>query len=151
MSLCRSLRHVRSTLLNCTRRCSNISNVPSYTPDPLDKKILVHFKYYATIEEVPNKVDQHIMSRVRLQDHRVGLTINNCFSFQAKSQARIKMANLMIFLTLLGSLLTVIYAKSNSRQNSLQEENYRRHLHYLKGETGSGTGRLGLVTHTKED
>ena len=55
----------------------------------------------------------------------------------------------MILSTILGAIGTIIFAKSNSRQNSLIEENQRRHRMYNKGETGSGS-RLGLVTHGKE-
>ena len=68
---------------------------------------------------------------------------------KAKNQMRIKVANLMILSTILGAIGTIIFAKSNSRQNSLIEENQRRHLMYNKGETGSGS-RLGLVTHGKD-
>ena len=64
--------------------------------------------------------------------------------------ARIKVANLMILFTLLGAALTVYYAKKNSRQNSLIEENQRRHAMYKKGETGSGA-RLGLVVNSKDE
>ena len=64
--------------------------------------------------------------------------------------ARIKVANGMILCTIMGAIITIIYAKKNSRQNSLIEENQRRHLMYQKGETGSGA-RIGLVTNTKED
>ena len=64
--------------------------------------------------------------------------------------ARIKVANIMILTTLVCALITVIYAKKNSRQNSLLEENERRHLMYKKGETGSGA-RLGLIMNSKDD
>ena len=64
--------------------------------------------------------------------------------------ARIKVANIMILTTLVCALITVIYAKKNSRQNSLIEENQRRHLMYQKGETGSGA-RIGLVTNTRDE
>ena len=56
----------------------------------------------------------------------------------------------MILCTILGAATTVYFAKKNSRQNSLIEENQRRHLMYQKGETGSGA-RMGLVTNTKEE
>ena len=64
--------------------------------------------------------------------------------------ARIRMANIMILCTIMGAAITVFYAKKNSRQNSLIEENQRRHLAYQRGETGSGA-RMGLVTNTRED
>ena len=64
--------------------------------------------------------------------------------------ARIKVANLMILSTLIAAAMTVYFAKKNSRQNSLIEENERRHLMYKKGETGSGA-RLGLLINTKDD
>ena len=72
---------------------------------------------------------------------------------QAKSQARISIANIMILCTILGACITIYFAKKNSRQNSLLEENQRRHLMYARGSTGdSTTGRLGLVTgHDKEE
>ena len=63
---------------------------------------------------------------------------------------RIKVANLMILSTILAAAMTVYFAKKNSRQNSLIEENQRRHLMYKKGETGSGA-RLGLVMNSKDD
>ena len=56
----------------------------------------------------------------------------------------------MILCTIMGAAITVFYAKKNSRQNSLIEENQRRHLAYQRGETGSGA-RMGLVTNTRED
>ena len=56
----------------------------------------------------------------------------------------------MILCTIIGAAITVYFAKKNSRQNSLIEENQRRHLAYQRGETGSGA-RLGLVTNTKQD
>ena len=66
---------------------------------------------------------------------------------QAKSQARISIANIMILCTILGACITIYFAKKNSRQNSLLEENQRRHLMYARGSTGdSTTGRMGLVT-----
>ena len=77
--------------------------------------------------------------------------LNNRITFQAKSRARIKIANIMIAMTLVGAAFTIYFAKTNSRQNSLIEENQRRHLMYSKGETGSGTGRMGLITHSKDD
>ena len=64
--------------------------------------------------------------------------------------ARIRIANIMILCTLLGAATTVYFAKKNSRQNSLIEENQRRHLAYKRGETGSGA-RLGLVTNSREE
>ena len=39
-------------------------HIHSYTPDPIDKKILVHFKYYPSMAEVPDKVPEGIMARV---------------------------------------------------------------------------------------
>ena len=64
--------------------------------------------------------------------------------------ARIKVANGMILCTIIGAVITVYFAKKNSRQNSLIEENQRRHLAYRRGETGSGA-RLGLVTNSREE
>ena len=48
-----------------SRHCSDIRNIPTYKPDALDKKILVHFKYYASFEEVPQRVNEHIMNKVK--------------------------------------------------------------------------------------
>ena len=56
----------------------------------------------------------------------------------------------MMLFTVLGACMTVYYAKKNSRQNSLIEENQRRHQMYKKGETGSGS-RMGLVFNSKDD
>ena len=42
----------------------DIRNIPTYHPDYLDKKILVHFKHYPSIEDVPERVDQHVMNKV---------------------------------------------------------------------------------------
>ena len=67
---------------------------------------------------------------------------------QAKSKARIRFANLMILQTIIGACLTIYYAKNNSRQNSLVEENERRHLQYRRGELGGGA-RLGLITNAR--
>ena len=39
-------------------------HIHSYTPDPLDKMILVRFNYYPSLEEVPDKVPEGIMARV---------------------------------------------------------------------------------------
>jgi len=120
------------------RPCSNIAaemrRVPTYHPDYIDKSILVHYKHYPNVAAVPDRVDQHIMDR-------------------AKSMARVKFANIMILGTLIGCAFTVYIAKSNSRQNSLVQENQRRHLMYTKGDTGlgSGVGRIGLVTRNQED
>ena len=43
----------------------DIRNIPTYHPDFLDKKILVHFKHYPSIEAVPERVDQHVMNKVK--------------------------------------------------------------------------------------
>jgi len=102
------------------------STLPTYTPDYLDKMILVHYKHFPNVASVPKRVTQGLMN-------------------QAKSKARIKFANVMIVGTIFGCILTVVFAKTNSRQNSLVEENMKRHLMYKKGETG-GAGRLGLIT-----
>ena len=49
----------------CVRYASDdIRNIPTYHPDILDKKILVHFKHYPSIEDVPERVDQHVMNKV---------------------------------------------------------------------------------------
>ena len=42
-----------------------ITNIPTYTPDNLDKRILVHFKYFPSISEVPVRVPQGMMNTVR--------------------------------------------------------------------------------------
>ena len=59
----------------------------------------------------------------------------------------------MILVTIFLACITIFFAKKNSRQNSMIEENQRRHLMYSKGSTstGTGVGRLGLVTHSKDD
>ena len=61
-SLGRFVTLVRAPL---SRHCSDIRNIPTYKPDALDKKILVHFKYYPSFEDVPQRVNQHIMNKVR--------------------------------------------------------------------------------------
>merc|ERR1712080_523985 len=109
---------------------AEMRNIDTYKPDRLDKMILVHYKYYANIDSVPEKVSQSIMAK-------------------AKSWARIKFANFMIVTTLVLALMTVMYAKSHSRQNSLLQENVRRHLQYQKGDDGHQSSRLNLVTSTK--
>ena len=58
-------------------------------PDNLDKRILVHYKYYPNMESVPEYVSQGQMN-------------------QAKSWARIKTANIMIATTIGLCLMTVI-------------------------------------------
>ena len=68
-----------------------------------------------------------------------------------KPLCRIKTANVMIATTLAMCLVTVIFAKSQMRQNSLVEENFRRHVNFKKGGDGEQSSRLGLVTHGKDD
>ena len=56
---------IRSNFKLPARLCSSdLKNIGSYNPDIIDKKILVHFKYYDRIEDVPSKVDQNMMGRV---------------------------------------------------------------------------------------
>jgi len=112
---------------------ADMSRDVSYRPDNLDKRILVHYKYYPNMESVPEYVSQGQMN-------------------QAKSWARIKMANVMIATTIGMCLLTVIWAKSLARENSLVEENFRRHMKFKKSdEDGSQSSRMGLLTNTKKD
>ena len=135
------------------RQCSNIAaemrRVPTYHPDYIDKSILVHYKHYPNVAAVPDRVDQHIMDRV----NKISIFQKYLLTtyVQAKSMARVKFANIMIVGTLIGCAFTVYVAKSNSRQNSLVQENQRRHLMYTKGDTGSGVGRIGLVTRNQDD
>jgi hypothetical protein len=110
---------------------TQLEDLSNYNVSDLDRKILVHFKYYPDLASVPGTVSQAKMS-------------------QAKSRARIKTANGMMLMTVVMCLITVIVAKSHSRQNSLVEENYRRHFKYKTGEDGSQNSRLGLVFNTKE-
>jgi len=112
---------------------ADISKDVSYRPDKLDKLILVHYKYYPDIQSVPEYVSQGQMN-------------------QAKSWARIKTANVMIATTAVLCLLTIIWAKSLMRENSLLEENYRRHMKFKSNEgDGSQSSRMGLLTNTKKD
>jgi len=112
---------------------ADMSRDVSYRPDNLDKRILVHYKYYPNMESVPEYVSQGQMN-------------------QAKSWARIKTANIMIATTVGLCLMTVIWAKSLMRQNSLVEENYRRHMKFKsKEEDGSQSSRMGLLTNNKQD
>ena len=55
----------------------------------------------------------------------------------------------MIAATLICAFCTVMFAKNNMKQNSLVEENMRRHTMYKKGEVGGGS-RVGLVTNSNE-
>lgn len=112
------------------RKMSDPSRMPTYHPDGLDKRILVHYKYFPTFEAVPDRVSESMMN-------------------QAKSRARIKFANVMIVMTLLGAAGTVYYARGHSKNYSLVEENFNRHKMYKKGDTGGGS-RMGLVTNTPE-
>ena len=94
---------------------------------------MVHYKYYPNKESVPEYVPQGQMN-------------------QAKSWFRIKTANVMIATTLGMCLLTVIWAKSLARENSLVEENFRRHMKFKKSDDdGSQSSRMGLLTNTKKD
>jgi hypothetical protein len=112
---------------------ADISRDMSYRPDNLDKRILVHYKYYPNIQSVPEYVSQGRMN-------------------QAKSWARIKTANVMIATTVGLCLLTIIWAKSLMRENSLLEENYRRHMKFKSKEgDGSQSSRMGLLTNSKKD
>ena len=53
-------------LKKCVRYVSDdIRNIPTYHPDYLDKKILVHFKHYPSVEDVPERVSQHVMNKVK--------------------------------------------------------------------------------------
>ena len=69
---------------------------------------------------------------------------------QAKSRFRIITANGMIAMTIVMAIITIYFAKSNSRQNSLLEENYRRHIKFRKGE-GQQSSRVGLVTNNDKE
>jgi len=112
---------------------ADISRDVSYRPDGLDKRILVHYKYYPDVQSVPEYVSQGQMN-------------------QAKSWARIKTANVMIATTAALCLLTIIWAKSLMRENSLLEENYRRHMKFKSNEgDGSQSSRMGLLTNSKKD
>jgi len=112
---------------------ADISRDVSYRPDNLDKRILVHYSYYPNLQSVPEYVSQGQMN-------------------QAKSWARIKMANVMIATTVGLCLLTIIWAKSLMRENSLLEENYRRHMKFKSNEgDGSQSSRMGLLTNSKKD
>ena len=105
-------------LLTLARLCSDgVRNINTYHPDSLDKKILVHLKYFKTIEEIPYRVPESMMA-------------------QAKSKARIKMANVMIGTTLVCACITIYFAKTFSRQNSLVEENnvHRGEIEQLRRE-----------------
>lgn len=108
-----------------------VKNIPTYHPDSLDKMILVRLKYYKSVAEIPHRVDEAMMTK-------------------AKSRARIIVANIMMATTVVCACITIYFARTNSKNFSLIEENQKRHLMYKKGETGSGS-RMGLVTHSKED
>ena len=57
-----------ASLKKCVRYVSDdIRNIPTYHPDYLDKKILVHFKHYPSVEAVPERVSQHVMNKVKTQ------------------------------------------------------------------------------------
>ena len=56
----------------------------------------------------------------------------------------------MMASTVVCSCITIYFAKSNMRQNSMVEENQRRHLMYKKGETKGGS-RMGLVTQSNDE
>merc|ERR1712098_233924 len=95
--------------------------------------ILVRVKYYKSVAEIPHRVDEAMMTK-------------------AKSRARIIVANIMMATTVVCACITIYFARSNSKNFSLIEENQRRHLMYKKGETGSGS-RWGLsrtVRRTKK-
>ena len=127
--LSRCLTAGRSCMIRCYS--DGVKNIPTYHPDNLDKMILVRLKYYKSVADVPHRVDEAMMAK-------------------AKSRARIFIANAMILTTILCACITIYFARSNSRTHSLVEENQKRHLAYMKGQTGSGS-RIGLVTHSKED
>ena len=60
-----SLRAVRA-LRPCLVRFNSegVRNIPTYHPDALDKKILVHFKYYKSVDEIPHRVPEGMMNQV---------------------------------------------------------------------------------------
>lgn len=85
----RGLVLLRSHFYLPARLCSSdLKNIASYNPDIIDKKILVHFKYYDKIEDVPSKVDQHMMGRVSF----IAIYWNN------KQKVCLKSKSLLVFL-----------------------------------------------------
>ena len=46
----------------------DVRNIPTYHPDALDKRILVHFKHYKSVEEVPHRVSETLMNQVENVD-----------------------------------------------------------------------------------
>jgi len=109
---------------------AGLEDIPTYTPDNLDKRILVQFNYFPNLQSVPEKVPQAKMA-------------------QAKSKARIAGATVMMAGTVLMCVITILFAKSQMRQNSLVEENCRRHMKYVTEGDAAQSSRLGLLTHTK--
>jgi hypothetical protein len=99
----------------------------TYKPDNLDKRILVHYKYYPNVESVPRFVSESIMTN-------------------AKSRARIKLSNIMIVATLLGCLATAIFAKKQAHRISVIEQSQRRHEAWQRGEESGPIGRWSLAT-----
>ena len=49
----------------------DVRNVPTYHPDALDKRILVHFKHYKNVEEVPHRVSETLMNQVKKRNIKI--------------------------------------------------------------------------------
>jgi hypothetical protein len=100
-------------------------------PTNMQKRILVHFKYYPNIESIPERVEWPKMNK-------------------AMSQYRIKVSFTMIVVTLFLCFCTAWYGKTHMYETSLVQVNLDRHLAYKKGEDFMGR-RMALVTGANVD
>jgi len=110
----------------------NPFRLPAYHPTALDKRILVHFRYYPDMESVPARVHGGVME-------------------VAKSKARIKLSLVMMLGTVMGCGYMMWYGRKHSRNYSLIEHNALRHQKYRAGEAESSIGHKALYQDHKDE
>jgi len=96
-----------------------------HRPTNLHKKILVHFKFYPSVEAVPKEVSFSQMTK-------------------AMSMARIKISISLMIAGLLLCFVTILYGRKHRYETSMVEVNKRRHEAYKTGEDFHG-GRRSLI------
>jgi len=101
---------------NVNTGSEQLKSASKYTPNDLERRMLVHFKHYPNLESVPERV-------------------NFALANKAWSQFRIKISIGMMITALFLCFCTAAYARRNMYENqSLVEVNFRRHEAYKRGE-----------------
>jgi len=109
-----------------------LKSASKYTPNDLERKILVHFKHYPNYESVPDRVNFALVNK-------------------AWSQFRIKVSLGMMATALFLCFCTAVYGRSHMHNNqSLVEVNFRRHEAYKRGEDFYGR-RVELLKKKEAD